>query len=364
MTPADAALEIREALVTAGVCQLCCRIAMDSVSFVRAAEILLKAASLGISDERLRQMVQGEGQWVQRAAECEQLMLNFDVHDCVAAAPDGQQVTRVCLGCDGVKVPVISDVEKGKRFEKAVQRRKRLPRRKGVHRARLIRRKGADDRFKEFKIVTYYDQSRAHCLVSVTRKDHRHAARLMRRGAAVLKVEQAQERAAIVDGASWIASRIKDSAVPVKEVCLDFYHLSENVHKARREVFGEEGATGHAWADRLMHGVRYEGYQAMWEQLCQTHCDHRGKRQRAAIVKLMNYLAERQEMIRYPEFERRGGDIGSGPTESQCKATTRRIKGRGARWEPKNAEAMMSLEALYQSGAWDKWWSTRHLIRA
>jgi len=76
----------------------------------------------------------------------------------------------------------------------------------------------------------------------------------------------------------------------------------------------------------------------------------------------MNYVAERRDMIRYVEFEKQGWDIGSGPTESQCKATTRRIKGRGMRWNHCNAEHMMQLEALYQSRAWGKWWSTRYLL--
>ncbi|NLX98214.1 MAG: recombinase family protein, partial [Rhodopirellula sp.] len=34
---------------------------------------------------------------------------------------------------------------------------------------------------------------------------------------------------------------------------LDFYHLSENVHRARRKVFGDESSEGKAWADELMH---------------------------------------------------------------------------------------------------------------
>jgi len=76
----------------------------------------------------------------------------------------------------------------------------------------------------------------------------------------------------------------------------------------------------------------------------------------------MNYVAERRDMIRYVEFEKRGWDIGSGPTESQCKATTRRVKGRGMRWNHCNAEYIMQLEALYQSRAWDKWWSNRYLL--
>lgn len=364
--PADAALDATGALITAGVNELCCRVALDSGSFVRAAEVLLKAGNLRLSDETLRQVIEGEGKRVVRAGETEQLLLDFDARDCHAQRPDGTSTTRVYLGCDGVKVPVITDIEKGKRFDKASERRRklnRMPWSKGVHRRRLRRRKGADQPYKEFKIVTFYDQKREHRLVSVTRRDHRHAGRLMRKGAALLKLKQAEEKAAIVDGASWIAHRIKDSGVGIKKVCLDFYHLSENIHKARRELFGEESPDGTQWAVRLLHTVRHEGYQPMWEQLMQTRTKHRKPSHRQAIDRLSNYVAQRREMIRYVEFEQQGLDIGSGPTESQCKATTRRIKGRGMRWEAENAEAVMSLEAIYQSGAWDNWWSNRHRLK-
>jgi hypothetical protein len=170
-------------------------------------------------------------------------------------------------------------------------------------------------------------------------------------------------RAAVVDGALWIGHRVIDSGIGVREVCLDFYHLSENVHKARREVYGEESETGRTWAGELLHTVRHEGYEAMWAMLARTRLEHRGVKSRTALDRLMGYVAERRGRIRYVEFERRGWDIGSGPTESQCKTTTRRVKGRGMRWNWANVEHMMQLEALYQSGAWDRWWSSRHLLQ-
>ncbi len=70
-------------------------------------------------------------------------------------------------------------------------------------------------------------------------------------------------------------------------------------------------------------------------------------------VRLLNYVSERREMIRYPEFVAKGWQIGSGPTEATCKTLTARLKGSGMRWDADNAEAVMGLEALYQSGQWD-----------
>lgn len=37
-------------------------------------------------------------------------------------------------------------------------------------------------------------------------------------------------------------------------------------------------------------------------------------------------------MIAYADFERRGWQIGSGPIEAMCHATTQRLKGAGMRW--------------------------------
>ena len=64
-------------------------------------------------------------------------------------------------------------------------------------------------------------------------------------------------------------------------------------------------------------------------------------------------------MIQYPKFLAAGRQIGSGPTESMCKATTQRIKGVGMRWDGDNAEAIMALEALEQSGEWKAYWHYR-----
>ena len=58
-------------------------------------------------------------------------------------------------------------------------------------------------------------------------------------------------------------------------------------------------------------------------------------------------------MIRYPEFVEKGWQIGSGPTEATCKTLTARLKGSGMRWDADNAEALMALEALTQSGQWE-----------
>lgn len=344
-------------LITLGVTEVACRLAIDSASFERAAGNLLHAAGLSISEESLRRLVEHEGKLLLAAQRAEQLELDFTAGDCTTAqTPDGHEATRVYAGSDGVKVPIITDAEKQKRRAKAVERRKRLSRRRGVRRQPLpTARKGADQSYKEFKIVTYYDQHHQRRWVRATRKGHAAAGKLMRQGAAALRLRAAEETIAVVDGAEWIRSQLRRNVPCLDAIVLDFYHLAEHVHAARRVVFGEEGVAGKTWAEQLLHGIKHEGYEPFWSKLSQTRAGLRSPAKRAAMDALMHYVAARREMLDYPRCRAMGWDIGSGSTESMCKALTRRLKQRGMRWDADNAEAIMALETLEQSTGWTAW---------
>ena len=108
----------------------------------------------------------------------------------------------------------------------------------------------------------------------------------------------------------------------------------------------------------MLHAFKHAGYAAAWQQLVQWRAGLRRGGRRAAD-QLLHYVSERREMIRYPEFQAKGWQIGSGPTEATCKTLTARLKGSGMRWDADNAEALMALEALRQSGQWELYWRTQ-----
>lgn len=74
--------------------------------------------------------------------------------------------------------------------------------------------------------------------------------------------------------------------------------------------------------------------------------------------RLLGYISERSEVIRYPEFLDRGWQIGSGPIEAQCKTTSIRVTGSGKCWDGPNAEAVMALAGLENSRLWETYWLT------
>jgi len=216
---------------------------------------------------------------------------------------------------------------------------------------------GADQKYKEFKIVAYYDETQEHRLVAGTRGDHEAAGRLMRRQASRIRLDLADEKVGNVDGSPWIRNQVQRHSLPLDALGLDFYHLGENVHKARREIYGEDDEAGNQWAGELLHTFKHQGYEDAWQQLLDWRVNLR-RRQRRAADQLLNYVSERRDMIRYPDFLGKGWQIGSGPTEATCKTLTARLKGSGMRWDADNAEAVMGLEALSQSDQWDFYWQS------
>ena len=52
---------------------------------------------------------------------------------------------------------------------------------------------------------------------------------------------------------------------------LDFYHLSQHVHEAKRVLFGDASEAGDAWVSQLLHTVRHDGYDPFWSKLVEAH---------------------------------------------------------------------------------------------
>lgn len=326
-----------------------CRLNQSSASFRKTSENLKRAAQIASNAETIRQLVEAEGKAVLSASAQGRLQPTWSSQDCVADTGK----TRVYESCDGVKVPLVTDQEKRTRREKVREKRRRSGRKcKPLPRVRP----GSDNAWKEYRVVAHYDETQSHCHVSVTRGNHEAAGRLMARDARSVRLHEADERIANVDGAPWIRSQLELHGI-VEHIGLDFYHLSEYVHDARREMFAEEDQDGHAWVETMLHQLKHEGYEAAWETAVGQR--QRAKKSgRAAVDRLLGYMAQRREMIRYPEFLKRGWQIGSGPIEAQCKTTTARVKGSGKRWDGPNAEAVMALACLENSRLWQSYWLT------
>ena len=340
-------LDEAESTVSQGVRELTCRLNQSSASFRKTSENLKRAAQIESNAESIRQLVEAEGKAVRRVQARGKLLPTWHAQDCVSDTGK----TRVYASCDGVKVPLITDDEKKRRRKKVREKRRQRGRKcKPLSPAK----QGSDNAWKEYRVVAHYDETQSHCHVSVTRGNHEVTGRQMARDAGFIGLHDADERIANVDGAPWIRSQLELHGI-VEHIGLDFYHLSEYVHDARRELFKEDDAEGRTWVETMLHQLKHEGYEAAWDTAIRRRAKTR-KSKRAALDRLLGYMSERREMIRYPEFLKRGWQIGSGPIEAQCKTTTARVKGSGKRWDGPNAEAVMALACLENSRQWQTYW--------
>src|SRR5512135_285392 len=256
-TPRDAWLDTVEGTISLGVREMACRLNGDGKNFDTAAANLARTAQVKLSGETLRVLVETEGKRVVQAQRSERLPVGWSATDC--RVEPKAKTTRLYLGSDGVMVPLVTDAEKTSRRQKVKQKR-----RKRGKKARPLppKKSGADQGYKEFKIVAFYDEAQEHRLVCGTRGDHEEAGRWRRRRAGRIRVDLADERVGNVDGSPWIRNQIRRQGLPLDDLGLDFYHLGENVHKARREVYGDDDEAGKQWAGRLLHTFKHDGYEA------------------------------------------------------------------------------------------------------
>ena len=363
VVPADEVIDPGLASVSIGVREMACRLNNNSTSFDTTAANLNRTAQIVMSGEQVRKVVQSEGRAVLAAQQASTLPTAFKAVECVVKAlmpkdstePQKPPISRIYHGTDGVMVPIITDAEKIRRRAKVSQKRQQSGKK---CRPLPERRKGSNESYKEFKAITFYSECGKHWHEVLSRVSRKKVGALVRREATRLGFKNADEKIAIVDGASWIKPQLiaQPDKLPLDGLGLDFYHLGENIHKCRRAVFGEDDAAGQKWTSDLCHTLKHDGYDAAWESLTKWRATLRSPAKKKHADRILNYVSDRRDMIDYPEFVKRGWQIGSGPTESRCKTSTSRLKGRGRRWDMPTAEATAALTTLQDSGQWHLYW--------
>jgi hypothetical protein len=347
----DRVLGIVADQVSVGVRQMCSRVGIHPMGFRQGSEHLNHLAQIRISPERLRQIAEQEGQRVLTAQAQGQIAVSL-TPERAKVSPDGP--TRIYVGADGVRVPMVTSAEKARRRARRGRKRSGSPRRQMD--------RGADNAYKEFKIATFYEQSNEHRQVLATAGDHTVLGRLIRREAKRLGLNLFDQKLGLGDGADWILRQLAINLSSLDQFILDFYHFNEHVWSAANACWGLASEQAQTWAEDLLHQARHEGPATVLLTLEQKRRQHRTSRKRQALQELIGYLSKRVSHCEYPRYRSEGWQIGSGPTEAMCKVLTYRLKGAGMRWDRQGAEPIMALIALEQSDAWDNYWAARRKV--
>jgi len=166
--------------------------------------------------------------------------------------------------------------------------------------------------------------------------------------------QEARERIFAADGGGWcwdIHARYFGDATGV----LDWYHVSEHVWETARLVASDDSQ---AWARAALDQLHDGGGAALVAELQQQLPTRRGQ-SRAALENLVNYLATKVGLMNYPDYRRRGWQIGTGMIESTCKQLVGvRLKGPGMHWSEHGALAVTALRATDLNGKWGSFWNS------
>ena len=180
----------------------------------------------------------------------------------------------------------------------------------------------------------------------------------MRRQAAQVGMDRAQCWIALSDAGAGVEDWLRVNFGRVDAVIVDFYHAAEHLGDLARALYPADESTREEWLDQWCHRLKYEGGEAVLNELRTLPLDGR-EAVRKVHGEVVGYFENHVHRMDYPIYQAKGWAIGSGPVEAACKTVIgKRMKGGGMRWGEDGADEMSHLRALFCSGEeqWDAYW--------
>lgn len=157
------------------------------------------------------------------------------------------------------------------------------------------------------------------------------------------------KRAAVIaDGAPWI-TKISEELFPDAVHILDYYHLSENVHKYALLVYPEDEIGRKRWVNSILNALE----EGRVQDAIDIAKNKRVENIPVGTVNLPDYMEKNKHKINYKKFKNEGYFIGSGAIESGNKMVIqRRMVQSGMHWGIEVSQYIATLRAKYESGLW------------
>lgn len=158
-----------------------------------------------------------------------------------------------------------------------------------------------------------------------------------------------KEVAVIGDGAHWIWNMCEELFPDAVQI-LDFYHLSENVHKFGRYLYPENDIEMKRWSKNILNKID----KGQIDEVIEGLPDFKGKKLPAQTPNLKGYMDYNRKRIKYKDYKEKGYYIGSGAIESGNKLVIQqRMKQSGMRWSVSGGQQIAALRAKYSSNKWN-----------
>jgi hypothetical protein len=221
------------------------------------------------------------------------------------------------------------------------------------HRARRARWQGEWKEAKGFRFYLVDKERIVHVLSwHQIQKDDQVGEALRQVKEAGLIPEEQVRLCVIGDGAKWIWKQAKEMFPSAAQV-LDYYHLSERLHKVALAQFYNDPLKQREWVEATKARLFY-GYLE-WVLLDLEGMKPRDREAAEEIRKLQSYLKENQGRVKYGGLRRKGYPIGSGGIESANKFISHvRLKRSGAWWYVEQANEMLALRCAKYNGTFER----------
>jgi hypothetical protein len=306
------------------------------VPFETAQELFSELTGLSLSNHTVHEVMEELGQGlgvldVSPTAE--------EIAQRVASMARGKkQPPIMVLAIDGAYVPT------------------RPPEAKGPGKGRKRKRARWHGAWKEAKGFRFYlvDKERIIHVLSwhQVQKDDQVGEALRQVKEAGLIPEDQVRLCVIGDGAKWIWNQAKE-LFPTAVQILDYYHLSERLHRVALAQFPDDPLKEREWVEATKARLLY-GYLD-WVLLDLEAMRPRNEEAAEEIRKLRGYLKENRGRVKYRASRRKGYPIGSGGIESANKFISHvRLKRSGAWWYMEQANQMLALRCAKYNGTFER----------
>jgi hypothetical protein len=179
----------------------------------------------------------------------------------------------------------------------------------------------------------------------------------LRRQAAQVGMNAVDQWVALSDAGNGL-EQFFDVYFPRAVKIVDFRHATEYLSPLAKLL--PAPASGESLLAVWCHRLKHEGGAVLLAELEQLDRGAMGAAAQAVHDDALTYFRNHVGRMNYPQYLRRGWQIGSGSVESACKnVINQRLNMGGMRWGEAGGDALAHLRALFCSDAdqWDAFWS-------
>jgi len=164
----------------------------------------------------------------------------------------------------------------------------------------------------------------------------------------------------VVDGAKCLSDLFEEIYKEVKNkvLILDIIHALEYIWLIANANYKESSEEGKKYVyDKLqliLHGKVASYIKELEDEI---KSEKLKKSKENTYSKVIKYLKNHSQYMKYDEYLAKGYPIGSGVVESACSHVVKdRMEITGARWGINGAEAILKLRSIVKSNDWDGYW--------